>query len=249
MLKAFLLVSFAIFLFAAVPSVLAQYADEPNAVTGQVSRTFTKIVPSIPVSITENVLAPAGTSIYEIRVDVSTLVLQGRIFVESTDAEKAELDVLPGGVVYSYVNITQRNLDESRLDTAQIFFRVPKIWMSQNNVGSSNIKMLRFSSGEWQELKTRIISDGGDNVAYEAETPGFSIFAIAGERVSVPAPLQETVEETPQTITELEPGQDVVETKFRDTLMWIVIAIVIIVIVALLFIIPGSTVRRKHKRK
>jgi PGF-pre-PGF domain-containing protein len=247
MQKMFLLVSFAIFLFI-TPLALAQYFDDSNAITGQVSRTFTKIQPSVPVSITENVLAPAGTPLYEIRVDVRTLVLQGRIFVESTDAEKAKLDVLPGGVVYSYVNITQRNLDESRLETAQIFFRVPKVWMSQNNIGSTNVKMLRFNSEEWQELDTRIISDGGDNVAYEARTPGFSIFAIAGEVISVPQEPIPTVEEEQPQVVEIEPGEEIVEIKYRDTLMWIIIAIVIIVIIALLFIIPGKVIRRKSRK-
>lgn len=226
----------------------AQYYDEYDLITGQISRTFTKISPSLPVSVTENVLTPAGTSVIEVRLDVSTVVLQARVYVEATDAETAKLDILPGGIVYEYVNITVKNVEESDLDDAEISFRVPKSWMSENGVGSSGIKMLRFNSGEWQELETGIISEDDDSVEYRADTPGFSVFAISGEAIE---PVQEEAQEETSVEPEIvvvDSTEDVVESKYKDSLGLLLVIGVAVAVVAALFLVPGSILRKKLRR-
>jgi PGF-pre-PGF domain-containing protein len=244
-----LLISTIIFTLISSPFAIAEYYDEYDGITGQVSRTFSKIQPSLPVSVTENVLAPAGTSVYEVRIDASTLILQARIFVEATDAEEAKLDVLPGGIVYEYVNITAKNIDDSDLDVAEIYFRVPKTWMAENNVGSSGIKMLRFHSGEWQELDTGILSDSEENVEYKATTPGFSVFAIAGETLSPITIEEEQIEDSDKPdIVVVEPTEDVVESRYKDSLGLILVIGVTVAVVAALFLIPGSIFRKKLRR-
>lgn len=228
-------------------SVLAQYQDDYNAATGQVSRTFSKVQASLPVTITENVLSPAGTPVYQITLDTSTLVLQARIFVEGTDAESAALDVLPGGIVYKYVNITGKNFDDSDVDNAEIYFRVQKSWMAESNVLSSSVKMLRLHSGEWQELPTAIVSESESSVEYKSDSPGFSIFAIAGEGVS---PVQEGPSQSigPEVV-EVDPTEDVVETRYSETLNLALVVGLVVAAIAALFIVPGSVFRRKKLRR
>lgn len=186
----------------------------------------------------------SGTAITEVSVGSKVLTAQD-VSVEITDAEVAGLDVLPGGVVYQYVNVTLRALQPA--SGASISFDVDKSWMAENSVGSSSIVMLRFDSGEWEELDTRILSDNVDTVSYQADTPGFSVFVISGESAA-PIAQQETTGSQSE-IVEVSSAEDVVESKYRENILWGAVAAAVVAAIAALFLIPGSLVRRKKLRR
>jgi PGF-pre-PGF domain-containing protein len=88
----------------------------------------------------------------------------------------------PKGNVYQYLNITFWNLSVSNVELGKIRFDVDKKWIINNSINKSTIALDRYYSGEWQELKTSINGEDENNVIYLAETPGFSVFAITGEK-------------------------------------------------------------------
>lgn len=255
---------FVILVFASaifVPVVAA----EDNLVTGQVTRTFGEVKSSLPKLITETVLGPAGTPVYEIKFDTNTQLLQVRISLEGADIDSAGISTIPGGLVYSYFNVSGKNVEDADLDYLKIKFRVNSSWMESNGVSPSDVRLLKFSSGQWDVVSLAILDQGEDSVSYEASPDGFAIFAISGESATVtsvpeqtggaetieePAPAEETTEAPAQQGTEVQEvnqQHDITQDDGGD-MTWIVVGAVVVIAVASLFLIPASVLKKIKKR-
>jgi len=82
----------------------------------------------------------------------------------------------PGGFVYKYFEIvTDFNA------SGKIKFRVQKSWINDNNIDEKTISLFRYCNG-WTKLDTNYISSDSDYAYYESNVPGFSYFAIVGEK-------------------------------------------------------------------
>ncbi len=90
----------------------------------------------------------------------------------------------PPLLVRTYLSIES----SGEVENAAIQFRVSRDWLEQNNVDENTVKLLRLNS-EWQELPTTLIRESDLYLYYEATSPGFSMFAVAGQSAGVPAPL------------------------------------------------------------
>jgi len=85
--------------------------------------------------------------------------------------------------VYSYFNIVV-GAENYTVLSATIEFRVEKELLEKNDIEENSVKLLRLNS-EWQELPTDLIEVGETYLYYEAESPGFSLFAVSlGKEVS-----------------------------------------------------------------
>lgn len=87
----------------------------------------------------------------------------------------------PPGTVYKHINIwvgKQGYATEENIQGTVIGFRVPKDWIRNNGFDAGSIRMYRFSEGNWNELQTRTAGEDSGSVFFEADTPGFSPFAI-----------------------------------------------------------------------
>jgi hypothetical protein len=62
-----------------------------------------------------------------------------------------------------------------------IRFEVNASWLSLNGISSGRVYLYRYASEEWRRLETRKIGEDSAHADYEATSPGFSYFAIAGE--------------------------------------------------------------------
>jgi PGF-pre-PGF domain-containing protein len=85
------------------------------------------------------------------------------------------------GKVYKYIDITSTNLPDNNIDKAKIQFQVNKSWIVSNKIDRTKITLNRYKNNNWERLPTLEISEDNDYVYYEAETSGFSTFAITGE--------------------------------------------------------------------
>ncbi|MDP2215757.1 MAG: PGF-pre-PGF domain-containing protein [Methanolobus sp.] len=88
---------------------------------------------------------------------------------------------VPPGTVYKHVNIwvgKHGYATEENIKGAVIGFKVPKEWMKINGFDASSIRIYRFNNGEWRELQTNTAGEDQEFVFFQAETPGFSPFAI-----------------------------------------------------------------------
>lgn len=85
------------------------------------------------------------------------------------------------GKVYKYIEITPTNLPDDNLDKGKIQFQVNKSWITNNKIDRATITLNRYKNNNWEKLTTREISEDNDYVYCEAESPGFSTFAVTGE--------------------------------------------------------------------
>jgi PGF-pre-PGF domain-containing protein len=90
---------------------------------------------------------------------------------ESTISESV---VDPPGNQINLLNISA-SASDSELEEATIRFEVSK----SNIPADSQLQVYRYNDGQWEELETRRIDENSEVVILEAETPGFSPFAVS----------------------------------------------------------------------
>ena len=129
--------------------------------------------------------------------DISVRVeeLKGRSKLAAVD--------IPGA---KYMNIW---INTKKVKEALIRFKVENSWIALAGISSDDIKMYRWDGSIWNQLETTVITKDTSYTYFEAKTPGFSPFAIAGPEAgtklsgSIPWPEgTPTVTETPEATTE-----------------------------------------------
>jgi len=109
-------------------------------------------------------------------------VLKGRSKLVSSDAE---------GIVYKYINIwvgksgfaTPSNMNDIRIN-----FKVNNSWIQEMGLAPEEVILQRYNGSSWEVLPTTLQSDTIEYSIFESTTPGFSAFAITGEK-SMPSPV------------------------------------------------------------
>lgn len=89
----------------------------------------------------------------------------------------------PEGKVYKYFNIWVGNggvATPQNIGNSVIGFKVEKSWMKENDIIESSIELRRYNGYVWYLLVPEKVSEDDEYVYFEAETPGFSPFAITG---------------------------------------------------------------------
>jgi len=105
------------------------------------------------------------------------------------------------GEVYQQMNIlvgNERFESGNNINGASINFRVPRSWVQENNIDVSTITINRFHNDEWNALPTEMTYEDEEYYYFTAETPGFSRYAITGDKLSteIITPAEEEENET-----------------------------------------------------
>jgi PGF-pre-PGF domain-containing protein len=149
------------------------------------------------------------------------------------------------GKVYKYIEITSKNLPDENISKVKIQFLVNKTWISENRIDRKTIALNRYKDG-WEKLPTQEISEDNNYIYYEAESPGFSIFAITGEEI-VPTTTTTLLPTTTLPTTTTVPSIAEVEEKpFWVSL--IVIPLLIIVVIIILWIYKKHSSQTQRER-
>jgi PGF-pre-PGF domain-containing protein len=97
----------------------------------------------------------------------------------------SKLSILPStvfydidGKVYHYINIERINITDSDINTVNFEFAVNKTWLTDNNVDASNITLYRWANNKWNDLSAVKINESTQEVFYNANSPGLSVFII-----------------------------------------------------------------------
>ena len=83
----------------------------------------------------------------------------------------------PPGTVVLISDITVPK--DARDSPATVRMRVSSEQLDEVGVEADGLAIYRYSDGEWSQLDTEVASETDSGVILEAETPGFSIFAVA----------------------------------------------------------------------
>ena len=107
--------------------------------------------------------------------------------VEILNHTSAMVDQAPTDIVYKNLNIWVGNLgwaNSRNIASPTINFKVQKSWVMEHNIDKSTVRLNRHSEGNWNPLATIRIGEDAGYLYFEAETLGFSPFAITGSKVS-----------------------------------------------------------------
>jgi PGF-pre-PGF domain-containing protein len=133
------------------------------------------------------------------------------------------LNQSPPGIAFRNVNIwvgTSGFASPQNIKSATINFKIDKEWLEKNNIAASSIKLMRYSN-IWTDLPTRQIESTEKEIHYQADTQGFTFFAITGETGTTslqsagiadqdkPAAKETRVQTTAEKLPEESPGFEV----------------------------------------
>lgn len=93
---------------------------------------------------------------------------------------RPETVTTPDRTVYKYFEVVRTGLQDDDLANVKVFFTVSKTWLQQQGAKTENVRLLRFKDG-WQDLPTRLSKEGAELWEFEADSPGFSVFAIVAQ--------------------------------------------------------------------
>ncbi len=150
---------------------------ETSQILGTVSR-------NTPVVI--NIKDPA-ISISNVEITTKEAAKNVMLTVRSLSDKPKTVEALQGKV-YQYLSISTNNLRSDNIQTGKIAFEVPVSWFAQNNINKDSILLNRYVNNQWTSLVTKILTQDKESLTFEAETPGFSYFAITGEAEIAVAP-------------------------------------------------------------
>ncbi len=126
--------------------------------------------------------------ISEVLLDVLKDATSVAFTVTKLASKPASVDAAEGAI-YSYFNL-HTNLNNANIKSATIRFQVTKKWLADNSIDKNTVSLQRWETSKWTGLGTKLLSEDSANVFYSAETTGFSIFAVIGEKLTAAATTQ-----------------------------------------------------------
>ncbi|UGV40040.1 TIGR04279 domain-containing protein [Methanococcoides orientis] len=155
-------------------------------------------------------------------INFSALRNYGRVSttIEVLKNRSSMVDVSAPGLVYSNLNIWVGKAGfatEDNIADPVIGFRVAKDWLTENGIDENSIALYHHSEGKWNDLNTEKVGEDGSYIYFEAETPGFSPFAIAADVAdSVVTDNTGSIEEGSSTLPITEPAGEYMNATASD---------------------------------
>ncbi len=141
-----------------------------------------------------------AADIYEVEIKPKMNLYNAWLRVEEVKKLPSYIAKLKDREVYRYLKLS---FSSSALAEVKIRFRVNVSWLESKDINPAMMKLLKYDGGKWQELDTKKLRvQDGKYILYEAVSPGFSYFAIAGEPGSgftLEEKVREVAEEKPQS--------------------------------------------------
>jgi PGF-pre-PGF domain-containing protein len=155
----------------------------------EVTATPTPFVPAVTKATRVVPAMEAGKEIATTfkDTDVSMIALKADKNVRDVKVEVERIERTPdipepSGVAYTYLDITVENAGGAKIE-GKIEFKVANSWLTDNGIDEATVKLNRYARNEgWNALLTTKVGEDVDFVYCEAETPGFSMFAVTGEK-------------------------------------------------------------------
>ncbi|MFD1570788.1 CARDB domain-containing protein [Halorubrum laminariae] len=98
----------------------------------------------------------------------------GEVAVSDVDPDSADVNPPGGAVTVQEISVPDDQTDRS----ATIAFRVSADRLDAIGAEPSELTAVRLNEGQWETLDTTVAEETADGVRLEAETPGFSVFAV-----------------------------------------------------------------------
>jgi PGF-pre-PGF domain-containing protein len=169
--------------------------------------------PSGAGSVASNVTADQSSYYYNIiegnkQIDInvkdSLIALTKLQLILKQTVEGVDFEFGKGGGpslvnAYQYISVKAPKITDDNINIAIFKFKIPNSWFEEGNYDPEKVVLWRYTT-QWDQIET--IYEGGDSTHqyYRAGVPGFSNFAITGEK--------KEVQEQTATNAETNEGED-----------------------------------------
>lgn len=184
------------------PTPVAATIENISAQIGQVIPVGENGIASVSVQSSQSVVVNFEAAQPVATISVTTSAAMETVSVQAQQLSQKPAPVpepavaVPGVVVSHYIEITVSATPSppqaaiSVQVSAVIEFKVPKSWLTTNNIASDSVRLLKYDNGQWIELPTT--ATGVEDATYRyysATTTGFSTFAVTGKSAEQAAAL------------------------------------------------------------
>lgn len=119
--------------------------------------------------------APVESIELSVKSDTSTRI--NYELINKAGATAAGVTQDPPGVLFNYIILSTSNKISDDIEYADINIKIPKSWISSNNIDNTKIKVYRWED-EWTELNVIKQGETSEYMSFKAKSPGFSVFSI-----------------------------------------------------------------------
>jgi len=207
--------------------------------------TVTKASRSIPVMEAGKEVATTFKD-----MDVSMITLKpdadaSNVEVKIEKVERTPDIPEPSGTPYTYLDIEVEDAGAAKIE-GKVEFKVAKSWIADNSIDEATVKLNRYdeTGGNWNALPTSKVGEDDATVLFEAQTPGFSLFGVTGEKkveaetaaAATPTPATAVAAATPAAAPATTPTPTAPPTPASKTPGFEAIFIAVSLIIAYLFV-------------
>jgi PGF-pre-PGF domain-containing protein/uncharacterized repeat protein (TIGR01451 family) len=121
----------------------------------------------------------------------------------------------PSGDVYNFVDIWVKDSGATPVENitnATIGFKVAESRIQSSDINQSSVVLSRYSNGVWDPLPISLIGNDGTYLYFTANTPGFSSYAITGNKIVNPTNPALTMKKTASPMIYTDSGQTITYT-------------------------------------
>jgi PGF-pre-PGF domain-containing protein len=161
----------------------ARNISQTNTTTSNVNSSEITPLGNATISFLE---AGKTATVYSVG-EIGRISILARNTVQNASLTVRKISDLPLSIpeldgAYAYMEVRKENITNSDIDSATILFSVNRSWIEVNNINESTITLNRYTT-QWERLPTFRVNETSSEILFEAQTPGFSYFAITGEAV------------------------------------------------------------------
>ncbi len=182
---------------------------------------------------TKSLAFEKDVSVTELEVTFRNKVSRLVVTVEKLP-EKPQETPKPQGKIYTYLKI-DKDIQDEDISRAKIRFKVENGWLARNGLLPDEITLQRYQD-EWQELPTKKTRAERAHTFYEAETKGFSYFAITSRARIAPTETAEIVQQhdkpTEQKATEASDEPERKDGQNRKSRLKYIVYLIILLSIA-----------------
>lgn len=152
-----------------------------TAAVGKVADSKVQLWSTIPAgsSVTVNVNKDSIAIVSVIVTNVKSALSNVQVEVQALSSKPVTAPA--AAKVFQYLKILNKNLAGSDAETIKITFRVPKSWLTENNLASGDIALYRYKNNKWNRISVTVTGTDVTYVNFESEVPGFSFFAVGSK--------------------------------------------------------------------
>ncbi len=166
-------------------------ASTATTTTTTTTTMITQNVGNVQANTPTEVSLPSSesTAIASITLQTNEAANDVQLTVQTTSAPSTASVAISSssGSVYRYLDVKAVNVESSAITSAKFKFKVERTWFDANQIDQTTVNLNRLVDNNWVKLATSITGGDDNYVFYEATSPGFSVFAITGQKIAIGA--------------------------------------------------------------